>query len=106
MKRTLIFICCLTFFSGVAFSQSRTDLKGPKAKNYKPWKYEANATEVQSEIAETVAVKGPKAKNQKVWREEDAKNYVTVSTEGDQKTSLKGPKAKNYKPWKKDTANR
>ncbi len=103
MKKTIVLICCLAL-SANAISQSRTDMKGPNAKNYKPWKHEAKATPVESKTAGAVEVKGPRAKNKKAWRK-GTEGYADVSVDTNRTKTLKGPKAKNAKPWKRDDSN-
>ena len=67
-------------------------LKGPAAKNYKPW----NTTSSPSPITVThpKTLKGPEAKNSKPW-EQDLKVYSIVFVA---RKDLKGPKAKNHRP--------
>lgn len=82
-----------------ANAQEWNELKGPAAKNYKPWKSQSkNVTaEVRSERAE---LQGPAFKNQKPWNQTGEK--VGVDTTLDTSDKVTGPKAKNKKPWKKN----
>lgn len=82
---------------GVANAQEWNELKGPAAKNYKPWKSQAKnaSAEVRSERSD---VQGPAFKNQKPWNQTDT--TVPVDTTLDTSEKVTGPKAKNRKPWK------
>ena len=73
---------------------SKKPLKGPAAKNYKPWK-DANPSTAKVEPIKRVT--GPEAKNKKPWN--DAK-----PSEANVKPMkrITGPKAKNKKPWRDD----
>jgi len=98
MKNGFLIIVLILGTLTMANGQSRNDLKGPKAKNFKPW---MNKTELPTTIVTTDKkdLKGPEAKNLKRWRDERASNEQIVVF-GDSKPKLKGPAAKNYKPWK------
>jgi len=81
-------------------AQIKNGLKGPAAKNYKPWK----ATTVQPQsVIYTYTLKGrsqgPAAKNDKPWKNDrpDAANRRAVKAQP--LNTRKGPAAKNYKPW-------
>jgi hypothetical protein len=84
----------------LAFNVSQAqELKGPKAKNYKPWKEQARTGSLAVN-AEEPSVKGPAFKNKNVWKSQAAK--VEVTHQPDTKEHVTGPKAKNRKIWKKD----
>jgi uncharacterized protein YdeI (BOF family) len=88
-----------TLAATVALAQAPEDLKGPKAKNYKPWK-DTTRTNTQVLLATNEEqLQGPEAKNKKVWQNDSTVDKKVVKT-GDKKTKPKGPKAKNAKPWK------
>ncbi len=75
----------------------RGDLKGPKAKHFKHWKYETTpAVHVLHETKQVL--KGPDAKNKKTLTETKPTDRVVVRSNNARK-GLKGPAAKNYKPW-------
>ncbi|GAB4107577.1 hypothetical protein GCM10028791_00230 [Echinicola sediminis] len=82
-----------------AKGQEYHELKGPKAKNYKPWKEKARKGTLVVNIDGSVA-QGPTFKNEKVWERRNAK--ATVNTELQAIDRPKGPKAKNKKVWKND----
>jgi len=90
----------IAFMTVATFSnaQDRLDLKGPAAKNYKPWlkKDKAEPKKVYT-LTETKKLQGPLAKNKKSWKKEKAtyKEVKLVST----RPRVTGPKAKNAKPW-------
>lgn len=90
----------LVFAVGMTYGQSRTQLKGPKAKNYKPWKAEKPATAAVASL-DVERVQGPKAKNARVWSEENqVKETGTLATTN--RAKLKGPNAKHRKAWEAD----
>ncbi|MBD0831247.1 hypothetical protein [Aestuariibaculum sediminum] len=98
--KNLLFILAFVFVSFSAFSQDRSDLKGPAYKNYKPWKHKTEAkpaftSETKSNLT------GPAYKNRKVWKKESDAEYTKVAT-GHERSELMGPAYKNYKPGKKD----
>jgi len=65
MKRTTFFLMSLLVI-GTSFSQNRNDLKGPAAKNYKPWK--DNVLRTVNIESKHPKLKGSKAKNYKHWK--------------------------------------
>ncbi len=80
-------------------AQTPKGLKGPAAKNYKPWqnksKDDSRTPAVSFPTKETL--KGPEAKNHKPWNDaREMANAVQISVS---KQKLKGPAAKNQKPW-------
>ncbi|WP_139955701.1 hypothetical protein [Flavicella sediminum] len=98
----LVSILCIAFFSITCVSaQSKNGLKGPAAKNYKPWK-DKNKSSLVLVTQNTKQLKGPEAKNYKPWKDNSAKEseayVVALDTK---KRNLRSPEAKNYKPWKK-----
>ncbi|MEQ9289828.1 MAG: hypothetical protein RIG77_23065 [Cyclobacteriaceae bacterium] len=100
MKKYFLIPAILLLFVAFGQAQHRNGLKGPKAKNYKPWKdtTKSSATLVTYEEPAN-KLKGPEAKNYKKWQDKGVeKNTILVST-GDTK-KLKGPAAKNHKVWK------
>ncbi|MEP2025539.1 MAG: hypothetical protein ABJH98_04560 [Reichenbachiella sp.] len=99
MKKLIFVFATLFIACTVSQAQSKNDLKGPKAKNYKVWQDDSKSAVVYTDADQT-AVKGPEAKNQKVWADATAdENKVTIKRDT-RKNSLKGPAAKNFKPWK------
>lgn len=95
MRFTFLIIAGLLAFN-VSEAQ---ELKGPKAKNYKPWKEQAR-TGTPVVNADEPAVKGPAFKNKKAWDSQATK--VEITPQAGVKENITGPKAKNRKPWKKD----
>lgn len=99
MKKLIFTLGALFIACTVSQAQSKNDLKGPKAKNYKVWQDDSKSIDVYTDANQT-AVKGPEAKNQKVWADTTSdENRLTIKRDM-RKNSLKGPAAKNYKPWK------
>ena len=98
MKKTAL-ILVATFISFTVLSQNRNELKGPAAKNYKPWKNKVTSVEIYSNVSDA-DLKGPVAKNFKPWKRDkiDDSQKKSVALKA-QKTKLQGPAAKNYKPW-------
>lgn len=78
----------------------KSDLKGPKAKNYHPAKYDLQAVEIQTVKSEHPVndLKGPKAKNYRPGSFEFTPTDVEHVSGNSERRELKGPKAKNYKP--------
>jgi hypothetical protein len=102
MKKLLILLFAGLFISTTyTMAQSRNDLKGPKAKNYKHWKSDESRTAIL--FTSEVTPKGPAAKNQKVWRNTpvtiESAQLVDMST---RRVKVTGPKAKNSKPWERE----
>ncbi len=89
------------FLAGLlAFNVSEAqELKGPKAKNYKPWKKQAITATLVTKTDES-SLKGPAFKNKKNW--ESQANRAEVTLQSNTKRQITGPKAKNRKLWKKD----
>lgn len=82
-----------------AFSQKRSDFKGPEYKNYKPWLHKSEPTIVYS-VSKKTKLTGPAYKNQKPWQNTSEKKYTAI-TFGSERSKLTGPAYKNYKPWLK-----
>lgn len=95
MKFTYLLLAGLLAFN-VSEAQ---ELKGPKAKNYKPWKEQARKGTLVVN-ADEPSVKGPAFKNKKAWDSQAEK--VEITPQVGAKENVTGPKAKNRKFWKKD----
>ncbi len=97
MKKLAFAIIALFFTVSFANAQEFKELKGPAAKNYKPWKQQARTGSL---IVRTTPVdqQGPEAKNQRVWEQEMEMEVLSVGTEPRERVT--GPEAKNKKPWK------
>ena len=94
----------LVFAVGMTYGQTRTQLKGPKAKNYKPWKADQPASYAIATL-DVERAKGPKAKNARVWSDENqVQETGTLATTN--RAKLKGPKAKNRNSWEADSPRR
>jgi hypothetical protein len=85
------------FAFNIANAQSHQELKGPAAKNYKPWKQQARTGTLMVKVDETPK-KGPAFKNKKRWQSESKK--VDIPSDLVVRERITGPKAKNRKPWK------
>jgi hypothetical protein len=97
MKKLIISSFIFMIITGASFAQSRTNLMGPKAKNYKPWENKNTEVSPTSHLAEPSKKEfGGKAKNQKRVLHTEK---VIVIQNGSKKSQLMGPKAKNYKAW-------
>ncbi|NND06539.1 MAG: hypothetical protein HKN87_09170 [Saprospiraceae bacterium] len=66
MKKGLL-LMILVFTVGMTYGQSRTQLQGPKAKNYKPWKNPSTAAVASSNVERVQWSNGKKAR---IWRNE------------------------------------
>lgn len=96
MKKQILIALSMSLIlvAGVS-AQSKNELKGPKAKNYKVWEHHQAATPVFFKAGETA--KGPLAKNQ---RPLDRKSgQLAVANTNTDQTRLQGPAAKNQKVW-------
>ncbi|WP_339925203.1 hypothetical protein [uncultured Cyclobacterium sp.] len=96
MKSLLIAFAFMTVAT-FSYAQSNNDLKGPAAKNQKPWQNTEKANKIYT-LETSSKAQGPSAKNKKSWKSK-AKNYQQVTLVSN-KTRLTGPKAKNAKVWK------
>jgi hypothetical protein len=91
-------ILILLFFSvSSIFGQHFRGLKGPKAKNYKPWK-DILKSRALLVTKSSKKLRSPSVKNFKPWKMEKNKNVIEVSF-GSEKNKLRSPEAKNYKAW-------
>lgn len=99
MKKLAIAFVLILAVSVASAQSADKPLKGPKAKNYKPWK-DTNRTYVTIQtLDQRTKLQGPVAKNQKIWKREESASSVSV-TYGSERSKLKGPKAKNFKYYK------
>ena len=94
--RNLIWIVAILVGVGLN-AQSRNDLKGPAAKNYKPWK-DILKSRALLVTKSSKKLRSPSVKNFKPWKMEKNKNIIEVSF-GSEKNKLRSPQAKNYKAW-------
>lgn len=101
MRRRWIMLLGFMAISGIAFSQSRNDFKGPQAKNYKAWQHSVETTDVGIVANQADVTKGPQAKNKIHSLLSTAKEEATVVTTpnilNNPRLGIVGPKAKNYK---------
>jgi len=97
MKYLIGMLIALFVTIGSVEAQVPKGLKGPAAKNYKPWKDKNKEASVNVvSISSKKELKGPEAKNHKPWKDDNASTSKIIVA----KNNLKGPAAKNYKPWK------
>lgn len=106
MKRIIVFLIGFIAISEIAFSQSRSDFKGPQAKNYKAWKHSVEATRVDIVIDQRDVLTGPEAKNRKgsLIATEWTDQVATVPKDNllrNERLGMVGPRAKNFKIGKK-----
>jgi len=99
MKKLIFTLSALFLICVASQAQSKKDLKGPKAKNYKVWQDDNESATVYTS-ANQESIKGPEAKNQKTWTARTSDENKIAVKRDTRRTSLKGPAAKNYKPWK------
>lgn len=101
MKKAVLIIPLIILFVSVGYGQAKNDLKGPAAKNYKPWKdkNKSHATLVTFDKSDKKLM-GPEAKNHKPWENNEHYESVTLVSTSNNKKKLKGPEAKNHKVWK------
>ena len=102
MRKRVIPIIAVLFMVSLAsqvVAQRKNDLKGPAAKNFKPWQSTDTGIKLYSK-AELQVVQGPSAKNAKPWETQPGE-FRVLSQAQPNRNELKGPKAKNFKPWQK-----
>lgn len=99
MKYLIGMVIVMFVVVGSIGAQVPKDLKGPAAKNYKPWKDKNKGASVNVvSVSSEKTLKGPEAKNYKPWKNKSTRTSGVKI--GEAKPKLKGPAAKNYKPWK------
>lgn len=98
MKKIIVFVLGMMLVSGVGYSQTAT-VKGPKAKNTKPWERNKDKTTIVLVGGKEDKKVGPKAKNE---RNIAAESQVVLSEgsgiDASDKPKKIGPTAKNQKP--------
>src|SRR5690606_17164498 len=102
MKRKIVLLIGFVAMSSIAFSQTRNDFQGPKAKNYQAWKHSVETTDVEIVDNQDEVVRDPKAKNRNhnlrtADTTVDNNRSSTENLLNNERLGLKGPKAKNYK---------
>ncbi|WP_439482834.1 hypothetical protein [Cyclobacterium plantarum] len=98
IRFTFILVAGFLAFN-ISNAQSLQDLKGPAAKNYKPWKEQARKGTLMVKVDDK-KVKGPAFKNKKRFKGDF--EVFKVDAQLAKRERITGPKAKNRKPWKKD----
>lgn len=96
------FILVLTLFVGAQVSvmaQNPLGLKGPEAKNYKPWKHQAKDNVMLVNIP-SEKKQGPANKNAKNWKSDINTQFLDVDLEYRERET--GPKGKNRKVWRQN----
>ena len=73
------------------------DLKGPRAKNFPKYQYQASQAVIEAPQANQERLTGPEAKNYQPWEDDTQTSHVVVTKK--ERKNLKGPRAKNHKPW-------
>jgi hypothetical protein len=99
MKKLPLFILAFFFTIFVANAQAFKDLKGPAAKNYKPWKDNSKKTTAMVNVTPNEK-QGPEFKNARSWEQESEKVKLLSRPVSEEREF--GPKAKNRQPWKRD----
>ena len=90
-------LVALTFGFVLSYGQTEKPLKGPKAKNAKPWMAKKQKTDI-AVATNYQRVTGPAAKNAKPWQNNQARSGFTALA-ASTTPRLTGPAAKNAKPW-------
>ncbi len=99
MEKFALVLLTVLFCVSTGVAQTAKDLKGPKAKNHKVWKDNAEPSAIVFHPNKE-KLTGPKAKNQKPWERKRAnQEYVAVTSSN--RAKMTGPRAKNWKPWMK-----
>ncbi|MFC4872651.1 hypothetical protein [Negadavirga shengliensis] len=100
MKRLIYIFVAGLLFLNFSYAQSDRELKGPAAKNYKPWKQQAKTGVAYTDIAKE-DLKGPAFKNRKHVKDAP-QEVVSVNTDLDRRKRITGPKAKNNQPYRRN----
>lgn len=95
MKHLIALLFLLTMTVGLQ-AQSRNDLKGPAAKNYKVWQNKDQKQYAVNTQFKKERLMGPEAKNRVPWENKDFSNLPTTQSV---RKRVTGPDAKNRKPW-------
>ncbi len=100
MKKAILILPIIFLFVSVGYGQAKNDLKGPAAKNYKPWKdkNKSQTTLVTVDKSDNKLM-GPEAKNHKPWENKEQFQSTTLVSTSNKKKKLMGPAAKNHKVW-------
>lgn len=96
MKYLIVILFVLMSTVGSLEAQVPIGLKGPVAKNYKPWMHKKTNVSMVSFPSKKI-LKGPVAKNYKPLSSKKERGAAVQI--GTAKPKLKAPTAKNYKPW-------
>ncbi|NIJ46292.1 hypothetical protein FHR24_002776 [Wenyingzhuangia heitensis] len=96
--KNLIWILVIMVGSSMV-AQTKNNLQGPEAKNYKPWQHKTESTTVVS-TSNKQKLTGPAYKNYKPWQDNNPQKSYAIVTDN-RRNKLKGPAYKNYKPWQK-----
>ncbi|NRB50547.1 MAG: hypothetical protein HRU41_22955 [Saprospiraceae bacterium] len=97
MMKRIITVMGLLAMVSIVHAQAPRHLKGPAAKNYKPWQDKQQVGKIPVAKITPERLQGPAAKNQKAWEKNRNANYIQASTRS-YYAKLKGPKYKNQKP--------
>ena len=74
--KNLILALALLFACSISHAQARNGLKGPAAKNYKPWMQPTKAFTPSVAVSDYKnRLKGPSAKNSKPWKKKNKKYH-------------------------------
>ena len=96
--KSLNFAIALLACSMLVVGQTQKGLKGPRAKNFKPWMKETADVVVLKESS-LKNLKGPAFKNHKAWKSDEEQPTQLLATKP--RSRVTGPEAKNRKPWEK-----
>jgi hypothetical protein len=97
MKKIALICVAFLFTAAVSNAQESGELKGPAAKNYKPWNHQAKSSTMMLKVNPNEKT-GPEFKNDRIW---DKDTDLTAMDKEAKSTERKtGPEAKNRKPWK------
>ncbi len=103
MIRFTFILSALFLALNVSYAQSNDNLKGPAAKNQKPWQKQSKDGVILV-MVDDKANPGPQHKNAKPWRADQTKLGIQTSLVVRERVT--GPKAKNQRPWKKENPSK
>jgi hypothetical protein len=97
MKKIALIFVAFLFTAAITNAQESGELKGPAAKNYKPWKHQTKLSPVMLKVNPSEKT-GPEFKNDRIWDKDT--DLMAMDKEGKSTERKTGPEAKNRKLWK------
>ncbi|WP_373521051.1 hypothetical protein [Aquiflexum sp.] len=99
MKKIVLIFVTFLFTIAITHAQELRELKGPAAKNYKPWKHQQKSSVVILNVNPSEK-KGPEFKNVRIWKDDSEVVAINLETKSQERKTGSG--VKNRKPWTKN----